>query len=118
MKIFITHSNSFNFKEELYKPLRSSSLNDEHEIIFPHEEDTKVDTKKIIKNQDLIIAEVSYSSTGSGIEIGWASAFEILIIGIFKAGSTPSSSVSYIAKDQIEYKNSEDLISKLSNYLN
>lgn len=117
MKIFVTHSSSFDFKEELYKPLRSSSLNDKHDITLPHEDGRQIDTKNIIKNQQLLIAEISYPSTGSGIELGWASAFGVPIIGIYKSGLAPSSSVSYITKDQIEYKDAEDLISKLSNYL-
>jgi len=64
MKIFISHSSSYNFKKELYIILRDSQLNKKYEIILPHESNEEIDTKEIIKNCNLMIAEVSFPSTG------------------------------------------------------
>lgn len=37
MRIYVTHSSGFNYKNELYLPLRNSALNEKHEITLPHE---------------------------------------------------------------------------------
>ena len=117
MKIFVTHSSDFDFKNELYDPLRLSKLNTEHDIKLPQEQGKETITKDLIKEQDLIIAETSYPSTGSGIELGWADTFDVPIVSIYRKGSDSSSSVRYVTKDHIEYTNSEDLIDKLSSYI-
>ena len=117
MKIFVAHSSNFDFKNELYKPLRESVLNSSHEIILPNETGKEVITKEIIKNLDVFIAEVSYPSTGQGIELGWADIFKIPIICIFKEGSKTSRSLQYVTNNFIAYKNVEDMIIKLEEVL-
>jgi hypothetical protein len=118
MKIFITHSSNYNFKEELYLPLRNSELNKKHEIFLPQEKGYEEITKDIIKNSDLIIAEVSYPSTGQGIELGWADIYNIPIVCIYKKERGLSSkSLNKITKDFILYNDSGDMIDKLQKYL-
>jgi hypothetical protein len=66
MKIYISHSKEFNYKTDLYAPIKENSIYLNHEIIFPHDifEDAKdFITKDIIKNCDLFIVEVSFPST-------------------------------------------------------
>lgn len=70
-------------------------------------------TKELIKNADLIFAEVSYPSTGQGIELGWADMMGKNIIYFYKSGTKPSGALSNLTKNMIEYKDQEDLISKL-----
>lgn len=118
MKIFVAHSSNFDFKNELYIPLRSSNLNNLHEIRLPQEKGYEEITKDIIKNSDVVVAEVSYPSTGQGIELGWANIFEVPIICIHKEGSKISSSLSKITDKFIVYKDKEDMISKLTSELN
>ena len=48
-----------NYQEELYTPLKNSELNKKHEIILPHENGQQVETKDIIRDCDLVVAEVS-----------------------------------------------------------
>lgn len=117
MKIFVTHSSSFDFKNELYIPLRNSELNNKHVIFLPHEKGRKIITKDKIKNADIIIAEVSFASTGQGIELGWADIFNIPIICIYKEGSKYSSSLNKLTDKFIVYKNSKELIKKLTLFL-
>jgi hypothetical protein len=120
MKIYIGHSREFNFKDDLYLPLRESRLNSEHEIILPHEiyqEAGDFVTKDIIKTCDVMVAEVSFPATGLGIELGWANAFERPIICIYRKGSKISGSLKIVCKDFIEYTDKEDLIEKLENAL-
>lgn len=75
MTIFISHSTGFDFKKELYQPIRKSPLNNRHTFILPHEtSNMPYETKQFFasRNCDMIIAECSEPSTGQGIELGWA----------------------------------------------
>ena len=47
MKIYIGHSNDFNFKEELYMPIINSKLNEENQFIFPHLSDNTFNSKEV-----------------------------------------------------------------------
>ncbi len=76
-----------------------------------------VNTKEIIKNSDLIIAEVSFPATGQGIEIGWADIFGVPILCVSKEGQKISGSLKYITDKFITYSDSQDFITKLSEFL-
>ena len=117
MKIFVTHSSNFDFVNELYRPLRESNLGFSHDFIFPHEMKEGISTKEIIKSSDLVLAEVSYPSTGSGIELGWADMFAKPIICISKEGSKVSKSLDKITSNFISYRDSDDMIAKLNTAL-
>lgn len=117
MKIYTAHSRDFDFMKELYQPIKESFLNTEHEIIFPHEISTEKNSKEIIKNCDLMIAEVSFPSTGLGIELGWASDAQCPILCISKQGSKVTSSLQFVCKNFIEYKEAKDMVTKISQYL-
>jgi hypothetical protein len=117
MKIFITHSNSFDFINDLYEPLKKSNLHEDHEIYLPHENGKDQNTRDIVKNYDVLVAEVSYPSTGSGIEIGWADIFQKPVICIYREGSKISSSLRKITKIFISYKDTDELVKKLGSEL-
>ena len=118
-KIYVTHSSNFDFKSNLYDPLRASSLNKEFELILPHEKmDEPFNSRKLFDDGcDLILAEVSFPSTGQGIELGWANAIKIPIICIYKRKSKISGGLKVITKNFIEYETSQDLIKKLKEKL-
>lgn len=112
VKIYVSHSNTSNFKQDLYAPLRQSELNSRAEIIFPHEKSTELyDSKTELKTCQWVIAEVSQPSFGVGIELGWASLYQVPVIAIHKIGTPRYSSVEGVAKQYLEYESSEDLIS-------
>jgi hypothetical protein len=114
MKIYVAHSTGFNYKEELYKPIRDSLLNSKHEIVLPHEDSSELfDSKSYLNNCDVLLAEVSLPSTGVGIELGWANLKQVRIICMYKVGSKPSSSLKAVTNEFVEYSLPEDLISKL-----
>lgn len=118
MKIYVAHSSGFDYQENLYKPLKDSELNKFHEITLPHEKSTaQFNSKEYLKECDLVVAEVSYPSTGQGIELGWANLYDVLIICIFKSGTKPSSSIKSVTETFIEYENPIDMIEKLRDYL-
>ncbi|MBT3816930.1 MAG: hypothetical protein HOE80_00380 [Candidatus Magasanikbacteria bacterium] len=120
MKIYVAHSRSFDFKKELYEPMRQSSLNNEHTFVLPHEtSDESFNSKDYLKNEaDVLIAEVSEPSTGLGIELGWANIYEVPIIGIYKKGSKVSGSLKVVSKNFVEYFNSKELISGIEKIIN
>jgi hypothetical protein len=119
MKIYFGHSKGFDYKNELYAPVRNSGLNKEHEIIFPHEQsDLPKNSKEFLKTCDLMIAEVSFPATGLGIELGWADAFNIPILLLHKKGVHVSSSAKLLTENIIEYDGSEDLVNKIEEFIN
>ena len=118
MKIYFGHSKGFDYKNELYKPIRESSLSAEHEIILPHEKsDGPINSKAFLKTCDLMIAEVSYPATGLGIELGWADFLGVPILCVYKSDAKVSSSAKLIAKNVIKYDNPQDLVEKLTKFI-
>lgn len=120
MNIYISHSRSFDFKNELYEPIRNSVLSQEHTFILPHENDeTPFNTKELFQKKgcDLVIAEVSYPATGQGIELGWAEMLGIPIICIYKDGAKISGSLSVISKKFLMYTDTENMIQDISGVL-
>lgn len=121
MNIYISHSRSFDFAKEIYVPIRTSSLNSEHVFLLPHEEsDTVFPTKDYLESQqcELVIAEVSYPSTGQGIELGWAEMLHIPIVCFSKHDAKVSQSLYVVTNKFISYSNSEDLIEKIGQTIN
>lgn len=117
MKIFVSHSSSINYQDELYVLIKESVLSDEHEFFLPHEDKKLGDTKEIIKNSDLVLAEVSFPSIGQGIELGWANMLNIPIFCISKENTNISGSLKFITDKFFTYQNREDFIAKISNFL-
>jgi hypothetical protein len=117
MRIYIGHPSSIEFQKDLYEPIRASALNNQHEIILPHETSNQpTNTLELMKTFDLMIAEVSEASTGLGIEMGWANLLNLPIIAIYREGKTPSSSIQTIINEIHSYNN-DTFISLLKNLL-
>lgn len=118
MKIYVSHSTSFDFKKELYEPLRNLET-DEIKFTFPHEASSdQFPTKQMLQDNkfELIIAECSFSSTGQGIELGWADSFGTPIVCILKTGSKYSGSLHTVSNHILEYDELDaNLISKILN---
>jgi hypothetical protein len=116
--IYIAHSKELDYKNKLYLPLRNSSLNKQFNIILPHETEKFINSKEIIKNSSFVIAEVSYSATGLGIELGWADVFNVLILAIYMEGSMVSGSISAVADSTKSYKNSNEMLENIMVFIN
>lgn len=118
MKILIAHASNYDYRTELYEPLKESALAQEHTIIFPHDEtDAEIETNSHVVNADLLIAEVSHPSTGSGIEIGLAQAAKVPTLFLYKTGTTLSSALKFIDGTLIEYSDTSDLVAKVQDHL-
>lgn len=117
MKLYISHSSNYDYTNQLYKPLKAAFVS-EHELILPHECATAGEnTKAILPICDVVLAEVSYPSTGQGIELGWASAADVRIIAAYKSGEKPSGAINFLTSDIFEYGSDDELISKLNTLL-
>lgn len=119
MKIYISHSSGYDYINKIYKPIKESSLMKNNTFFFPHDDNNKViNTKDIIKESDLFLAEVSEASTGQGIEIGFADCFNTKILCIYEAGTKISSALKFVTNNFIEYKDSQDMINKIKEFIN
>ncbi|OGY86951.1 MAG: hypothetical protein A2233_00460 [Candidatus Kerfeldbacteria bacterium RIFOXYA2_FULL_38_24] len=119
MKIYIGHSTSFDFQNELYKIIRESDISQQHEIIFPHEKsDEQFSSKTLFQSGcDLMIAEVSWPSTGLGIELGWADTHHVPVVCIYRKGSKVSGALKVVSQNFFEYENPSDILRVISKYL-
>lgn len=116
--LYLGHAVRWNFQEHLYKPLRNSHFSEEFNLILPHEQSLEPsNTKSIIENCNVMLAEVSYPSTGLGIELGWAEVFDIPIIAFYQEGRSPTKTLKLVVHDVFEYDSMPDLIEKLSTRL-
>lgn len=120
MKIYISHSRDFDFQNDLYQPLLESKLSKDHTLILPHLQSSSIfDSKSLIRNHDcdLVLAEVSFSSTGQGIELGWADDAKVPVACFYRAGAKVSGSLQAVTETFIEYKDQSDMINQLRKYL-
>lgn len=117
MKIYVSHSKKLDFVDDLYKPIRESELNKLHTFILPHEDQENMNIREVLKNCDLVIAEVSIPATGQGIELGWANILGVPIVCVSKEGSEVSRSLKYVTNEFLTYKDPSDLITQISEFL-
>lgn len=110
MRIYVSHSRSFDYENDLYAPIRTHFSDGTHEFILPHENGSDEDLKSVIATCDLVLAEVSFAATGVGIELGRAEAAGIRVVCIHRIGTTPSSSIRRITDDIREYGSETDLL--------
>lgn len=115
LNIYTAHASSIDYKQEFYKPIKNSRLEDEHNIIYPHEDsDEPFDSLRFFYTEcDLFIAEVSNPSTGLGIELGWAYEADIPIICLHKSNTKPTNALNQITKMIYSYESKEDMIQTL-----
>ena len=108
MNIYVAHSNKFDYIKKLYESVKNAKSLSIHNFFFSHDEVNKlVKTKEIIKNYDLVIAEVSLPATGLGIELGWADDSNTPILCIHEKGTKISLSLKFITNNFLEYDNQE-----------
>lgn len=115
MKIYVAHSTGFDFRNELYAPLKETTGS--HTFIFPHEDDSFKHSKDTIANCDLVLAEVSHPSTGLGIELGWADSAGVPIVCIHEAETRPSTSLGAVSETFITYSSPVTIAESVSSYL-
>ncbi len=117
MKLYLSHASSFDNQTELYDLLKKALAGD-HDLYLPHDlENDGKNSKQIITSSDFVLAEVSYPSTGQGIELGWAEAAGVPIVCFYKEGMHPSNALQHLTSTIFPYTTPEELITKLAQYL-
>lgn len=118
MLIYVGHSKELEYEALLYEPIRKSDLFHKHTFFFPHEKQNSTSaSREIIEKCDAMMAEVSYPSTGLGIELGFASMFQKPIGCFYRKGVKISNSLGFITSEMIEYEDSGDLIVQLGTWV-
>jgi hypothetical protein len=119
MDIYVGHSSSIDYHEELYQPLRESDLDDEHNLVLPHEGSEELfDSRTFLRETcDVFVAEVSEASTGLGIELGWADVQDVAVICVHREGTDPSGSLKAVTDTVEEYSDTDDLVETLARLL-
>lgn len=109
-QIYLAHSSKYDFQNELYKPIKASLLMSDYDFIFLLDTPNYLpNTKELIKTYSLVIAEMSYPSTGAGIEIGWADAFNIPIILIHNELFNPPPYLKTMSPFILKYNKANDI---------
>jgi hypothetical protein len=54
-KIYFAHSSGFDFKKDLYLPIRNSKLNSQYNFIFPHEHGLRPLVKNFLRHVILFL---------------------------------------------------------------
>ncbi len=109
MKIYVAHSSDFDYQNELYVPLKNSEIFKQHEFILPHDDNNYKHERDFYKSIDLVIAEVSYPSTGLGIELGFLYDDNKPIYCIHQSDKKISSSISVVASNINVYSNLDEM---------
>jgi nucleoside 2-deoxyribosyltransferase len=118
MKIYCAHATCFDFQQEFYQPLRVALAPAKAELLLTHAEAQAgvINTRQLIAKAELCFAEVSYSSTGMEIELGWADALGIPIVAFYRQDCVPSTSLPLIARQMIGYSTAADLVGAVQTY--
>lgn len=112
MNIYISHSSNFDYQNELYLPLKSINRK-VVKFILPHDTDYFIDVRDIANDIGMVIAEVSFPSTGQGLELVWLYDSKRKIICIHKLGTKYSSSLALISDIFHKYDNLLEIINKI-----
>lgn len=108
--IYLAHSSKFDFKNDLYEPIKRSNLADIYDFIYLMETPGNLpNTKEMIRSFNAVIGEISYPSTGAGIEIGWADALGIPLVLIHNQSYNPPEYYKTISSYVSEYDNAENI---------
>lgn len=117
MNIYISHSTNIDYRALIYQPILNSSLYYEHNVVLPHKLSTEqYPTKEFLKHTcELVIADISYPSTGQGIELGWADIFKVPIACIYSSSTVYSNSLKSVSKLFYSYDQPSDVVRNIRN---
>lgn len=114
MKVYLSHSKKMDYINELYNPIKEAFFLNRYDFYFPHEKSSKsFNGFDYYKQFGVIIAEVSQTGTGIGIELGFAYSLNIPIICFYKKGTKYANSLKSVTDKFFEYDSIEDFLFKL-----
>lgn len=117
MNIYIAHSSNYDYEKRLYEPIKSDQRLSNYNIILPHEKKNIKNNRNFYRHIDLFIGEISYPSTGLGIELAFAYDSKIPIYCLVEKGKKYSQSVEVVTSNIITYNDTEDFLNKIINII-
>lgn len=120
MILYVSHPKTVDYKDELYAPLRQSRLDNIYDIILPNEfsaADYNIRELFEARQVTAILAEVSEPSTMQGVELGWASLYNIPIILLHKNTVEIPESLAAISSSVIAYEYLDDVIDDIYQFI-
>jgi hypothetical protein len=116
--IYVSHASDFNFDAELYKPILNSQVYQSSQLILPHlDSEKQFPVKPNIDSIKGVFAEVSFPSTGQGIELAWLSEANTPIICVHQANKKYSSALTLITNNFQIYNSDSELIAILTKFI-
>jgi len=85
----------------------------EFDMILPHEDSEELfDIRSAIETSqiDFVIADITYPSTGQGVELTWINAAGIPIECLYLEGSQVSHTLKLLTNKFFDYETEEDMI--------
>lgn len=120
-KWFISHpSGAYRHTPVFFDAIEQFSQEEKNkvEMILPRDEQGEHNnTKMLIEEADLVIAEVSIASTGSGIELGWASAAGKDIVIFHQGAEVASPALQFVTQKMHSYITEDDIVLVLKQLL-
>jgi len=113
---FVSHPSGAPYQTPtFFRALKSfATERDDIEITFPPSDMVALDDREeLLQSADLIVAEVSIASTGSGIELGLAHSFNKSIIAFHQGTSVISPAVQIAVTAMHTYLTEEDILKVL-----
>lgn len=118
-KVYIGHSREFDYEHELYAPLRTAKGLPQADLILPYESNSRANnTRDFYRELDLFIAEVSYPSTGLGIELAWAYDADVTIVCLARANARVSKSLYVLTDEIIRYQDETEMVKIIQQVIN
>lgn len=116
-KIYVAHSRDerLDYRRELYIPIMQRY--ERHDVIVPHGNGPYIDSEQLLPTCHLMIAEVSYPSTGLGMELIWARNAKTPVLCLHRTGTVPSSSITNKFSYFIQYTSEQDMLEKIDTWL-
>ena len=118
LTIYAVHSNKLNYKEDFYKALLLSKECSKHNIVLPLTE--KYETmyaKELVEKSDIVIVNLTNSSFSVLIEVKWALKMNKKILFLLKENGKCSSLLNKYKGLSKIYKNYEDQINIIENFI-
>ncbi len=118
LNIYFGHSKKIDY-QKIYDWIESCEELKKYNFMFPHKLDSNSrNGRDFYKNIDVFIAEISFPSTGLGIELGFSFDEKIPIYCFYKENSNYTNALLSVTNNFIEYTAREDFLKKLIKILN
>lgn len=118
--VYVGHARSFDYQTALYAPLQRLALEwPQMDLVLPHATDGFIDSRVLFEKGQcaLFIAEVSHASTGLGMELAYASVFNVPTVCLRRNGTPVSTSIRSLNAPIFGYRDHHELAQRVRDAL-